>query len=401
MQASKQAIELADGGVPEGTAVLTTRGPTPVECLDVGDRVYALDVTTGLMKLKPVVEIEPFNYSGPLIHAEARRIDLRLHPEQRLPYRTGSIDTVRFQRAADIETRSEYHLISEWQPMPGRRLETVDVTEFIDDFEASVSTDCHGHTFRAALPEGCEPKGRNGVTGYHFDSDTFKQYQETLESLGSDVFIRDEKNHWRRPYRFDGDDFVRFLGWFITEGSIIRDPEHSVATVSIAQKTPKYRQRIESLFDRMRLNVSSSGDSYSLGSTVYARLLEQLCGAKSESKHLPEFIWELSTEQQELLLEVLIDGDGNDWDVYYTASDRLANDVARLCAEVGLKPRYGYSEGIWQLYIGQVNDRLHSDWQISRTTAHGRLYQLAVADYSVVLIGRNGKFQWVGVSKVS
>ena len=113
MQLSEPAIELSRGGVLEGTAVMTARGPVPVENLDVGDQVYALDVTTDLVKLKPVVDIEPFNYSGPIIHAEARRIDLRLHPEQRLPYRTKSVDTVRFQRAGDIETQSAYHLISE------------------------------------------------------------------------------------------------------------------------------------------------------------------------------------------------------------------------------------------------------------------------------------------------
>ena len=401
MQLSEPAIELSRGGVLEGTAVMTARGPVPVENLDVGDQVYALDVTTDLVKLKPVVDIEPFNYSGPIIHAEARRIDLRLHPEQRLPYRTKSVDTVRFQRAGDIETQSAYHLISEWQSTPGRRLETIDVTDYVSEFEASVSIDCHGHTFRAALPEDCEPTGRNGATGYHFDSKTFKGYQDTLESLGSEVFIRDSKNHWRRPYRFDGDDFIRFLGWFITEGSITRKSDRDSAAISIAQKTPKYCQRLERLFDRVGLDVDDSGSSYSFGSKVYARLLERLCGDGSESKHLPALMWDLSTEQQELLLSVLMDGDGNDWDVYYTSSDQLAKDIARLCVEVGLKPRYGYSDGIWELYIGQVNDRLHSGRQTSLADVHDRLYRLTVADYHVALMGRDGKFQWVGVSRVS
>ena len=38
----------------------------------------------------------------------------------------------------------------------------------------------------------------------------------------------------------------------------------------------------------MGLDVDDSGSSYSFGSKVYARLLEQLCGDGSESKHLPE-----------------------------------------------------------------------------------------------------------------
>jgi len=86
----------------------------------------------------------------------------------------------------------------------------------------------------------------------------------------------------------------------------------------------------------VELDVSGSGGSYSLGSKVCARLLERLCGARSESKPLRDFIRELSTERRELLPEALIDGDGNDRDVYYISGDRLANDVARLRAEVWL-----------------------------------------------------------------
>ena len=401
MQASEQAVELSEGGIPEETAVMTAQGPVAVEDLTVGSQVYALDVTTGLTKLKPVTGIIPFEYSGPGIHAEARRIDLRLHPEQRLPFRTAAIDTVRFQRVADIETLSEYHLISGWQSTPGQRLETVDITDLTDSFEVCVSTDCHGHTFRAALPEGCEPIGKNGATGYHFDAGTFKRYQATLESLGSDVFVRAGKNHHRRPYRFDGDDFIRFLGWFVTEGSITQDPDSESATVRITQKTPEYARRIAALFRRMNLDVSDYEGAFSLGSKLYARLLERLCGNGSHSKHLPELTWNLSTEQQRLLLEVLLDGDGNDWGVYYTSSDQLARDVLRLCVEVGLKPRYGRRNEMWQLYIGQVNDRLSPDRQVSQIDIESCLYRLTVADYSVVLMGRNGKFQWVGVSGVS
>jgi len=96
-----------------------------------------------------------------------------------------------------------------------------------------------------------------------------------------------------------------------------------------------------------------------------------------------------------------LDGDGNDWGVYYTSSDQLARDVLQLCVEVGLKPRYGRRNEMWQLYIGQVNDRLSPDRQVSRIDIESCLYRLTVADYSVVLMGRNGKFQWVSVSRVS
>jgi hypothetical protein len=402
MQESPHAVELTAGGITGDTELVTAAGPTAVANLDIGTRVYALNPTTGLAKLKPITKIETFDYQGSLIHAEARRVDLLLHPNQRLPYRTGSISRTRFQRAGDLDDRELYHFLNQWQTVPGDDIETVDITDLCSDFEACATIDSHGHTFRAALPEGCEPTGRNGWTGYHFDAETFKRYQGEIESLATDVTVRARKNTRRRPYRFDGDDFVRFIGWFVTEGSTTWRTDRDTAVVSIAQKTDEHRTQLRELFNRMGIDCSISESGFSFGSTLYADLLEELCGASSQSKRLPDFVWGLNDGQQKLLLSVLMDGDGNDWGVYYTSSRQLAGDVARLCLKVGIKPRYNHRDGMWELYIGEVNDRLTASKQVSTREDEDRaLYRLTVDDYSVVMMGRNGKFQWVGISAVS
>jgi len=395
MQPRTAGYEQSDGGIPADTRLMTVQGPVAVQNLAAGTHVYVLDISTGRATLQPIEAIESFAYNGPLAHLNARRIDLRLHPDVRLPYRTRSIDTVRFQRAADLETRNEYHLVNEWQTTPGEALETVDVTDLTDAYQVAVLIDCHGHSFRAALPEGCEPIGRNEVTGYHFDAETFKQHQDVLEFLATEVYIRDSKNHWRRPYRFDAEDFIRFIGWFVTEGSITPKTNRDSITIKIAQETPKYRHRLESLFDRMEIDVSDSERGYAFGSKVYARLLTQLCGDKSHSKHLPSFTWELCSDQQELLLDILIDGDGNDYNVFYTASDHLAADVMRLAVEVGKKPRYNRQPGYWEFHLRHVNDQFHPDYQLSTVQGDNTLHRVTIAEHSVALIGRNGKFQWV------
>ena len=220
MQEDTASVTLSRGGFPGKTEVLTTDGPIAVSGLEVGDRVYALNASTEVLKPKRVTSIDRFDYEGPLVQAKARRIDWLLHPDQRVPYRTKAIDRIRFQRAGDLDEIGMYKLVNEWRSPSRPALESVDVTEFVDDFQACVEVDCHGHTFRAALPDECVPLDRNGFTGYHFDGDTFKRYQETLESLGTDVRIRDKKGDRRRPYRFDGEDFIRFIGWYVTEGSI-------------------------------------------------------------------------------------------------------------------------------------------------------------------------------------
>lgn len=403
MQGKSEAIELAKGGLSGKTEILTTDGPVAVAGLEIGDQVYALNASTKVLKPRPVTEIERIEYQGPLVHADARRIDWLLHPDQRVPYRTDSIDRIRFQRAGDLDEIGMYHLVNDWRSPTRPPLETVDITDFVDEFEAYVEIDCHGHTFRAALPEGCNPKDRNQFTGYHFDAETFKQYQESIESLGTEVTIRDKKGHWRRPYRFDGDDFIRFIGWFVTEGSLIPSMNRDSTTISISQKTSEYREQIEKLFERLDIDVQVSKGSYAFSSNLYARLLKSMCGDGCRQKRLPDFVWNLDTEQQELLLEVLMDGDGNDWKAYYTTSRQLADDVLRLCIETSRKPRYSFKErrGSWEIYVGKINDRLSSKRQVSVTEDKKRLYRLTVDDYSLVMAGRNGRFQWVGISEIS
>ncbi|WP_192498313.1 LAGLIDADG family homing endonuclease [Halorussus halophilus] len=369
--------------------------------LTVGTLVYALDPTTKLIKLKLVTKIERVPFDGELVALETKRADLRVAPDHRIPYCTKANTEVRFKRADSLHERAYYKFINDWRRRPGRRLDTVDITDFVDDYEISASFEEHGHTVRAALPDGCEPVRNNGHTGYHFDAETFKQYQTEIEAIAEDVTIRHGPNHHRRPYRFDGDDFIQFLGWFVTEGSVHWSKSSDTAQVKLAQNDDRYRQSIRDLLERMGL-LSYSNESYSgFSSKVFGRLFEALCGRGSHNKRLPQFVWDLHEDQQRLLLDVLLCGDGNDRQTYYTASTQLANDVLRLCLELGIKPRYSRRRGVWQIYVRTTKDGFNSTKHVQSVRAEGDLYRLTVADYCTVIAGRNGKYQWVGVSGVS
>ncbi len=397
----KKACELAGGGFTAETEVLTTAGLTPVTDLSIGQKVYALDPISRIIKPKPVTAVQTVPFDGQLVTLEARRVDIQVAPDHRIPYRTKADSRIRFKRAGNLDEKSEYKFINSWRSVPRKHLEAVDITDFVDEYEICVSYDGHGHTFRAALPEGCEPIRNNGHTGYHFDAQTFKEHQSVIEAIADEITIRSGPNHHRRPYRFDGDDFIEFLGWFVTEGSVYWSTSSDTAQVRIAQENERHRQSIGSLFDRMNLDVYRNKSWFAIGSKVFGRLLEDLCGAGSHNKHLPAFIWNLSRKQQQLLLEVLIAGDGNERQTYYTVSERLANDVLRLCLELGIKPRYTVRKGVWQIYIREVNDGFQPAAHLGRKEATQELYRLTIEDYSVVMAGRNGKFQWVGVSNIS
>jgi len=361
--------------------------------------LYSLNPTTGLVKTKPVTDIERLDFEARFRTIQTRRTDLLLHPDQLVPYTTKGLDEIRFQRAGDLHDQRYYQFINDWQILHGEPLRQVDITELLEEYEICATTEEHGLTFRSELPEGCEPFHQNSFTGFQFKPEMFKQHQGDIEALADEVTIRGGSNQRRRPYRFDGDDFIELIGWFVTEGSLT-DAEKSTI-VQIAQQTPEHRQTIQELFDRLGITVSTSEKAFSVGAPVYAAVLEKLCGKTSREKRLPAFVWTLSHAQKQLLLEVLFWGDGNDYGVYYTTSSHLARDVLCLCLELGIKPRYGRRGEMWQIYTGQTNDGFdstkHTDWEWGPRDR----YQLTVEDYSTVLVGRNGRFQWISVSAVS
>ncbi|GAB3411056.1 hypothetical protein GCM10027435_02270 [Haloparvum alkalitolerans] len=397
---SPAVADLAAGGFAAETEILTTTGPRRVGRLTPEDRVYALNLATSVMQPKRVLAVEPVTPTDSLVEIRTRRGHLKLLQDHRIPYQTKSISRIRTHPAGELATRQEYKFVNDWQTRAYPRLEQVDMTELAKEYEVGVTPNCHGHTFRARLPDGCEPSRYGGDVGYYFDPDTFETYRSSIEDTAAEVTIHAGPNHWRRPITFDGDDFLEFLGWFITEGSITHSSNRDTSEIGIAQKTASHRERIAELFDRMEIDVCVSENGFSFSSKLFARVLTRLCGGSSHEKRLPEFVFTLPREQQELLLDTLFAGDGNDWGVYYTASDQLAADILRLFAYVEYKPRYTVRNGNWQLYLGTSRDGFSSTAHVSSTTDTSPCYRLTVADYSAVMAGMDGKFQWVGVSQV-
>jgi len=264
-----------------------------------------------------------------------------------------------------------------------------------------IETDVHGHTVRRKLPNECEPVRRNSHIGYCFDPETFKRFQTELECLATAVTIHAGLNARRRPYRFDGDDFVEFLGWFVTEGSTTESTTSNTISIKIAQEDSEHRPAIRDLLERMGLNISSNSRAFEFASTVFGQLFESLCGTGSHNKQLPSLVWNIATDQQSLLFETLLAGDANAEGIFYTASDRLAAQMCRLHVELGLKPRRSCRRGTWRVSGRDVNDGFQFSQNVDFVPSLGELYRLTVTDYPTVLAGRNGMFQWTGVSGVA
>ncbi|WP_280536734.1 DNA polymerase domain-containing protein [Halopenitus sp. POP-27] len=405
------------------TDVLTPDGVRSITDLEVGDEVYSLDPETEEMAVKQVEDTHAYpEYRGDLVDIETSNIDFRVTPNHRMLVRkneTNGIteDGYEFVEAGDLDRATNYELPHDWDGPDGDRIDEVDLTELINgEYEVWVRPDVHGHTFTAELgwtPRRV-PKADLGQVGYVFTAEEFEEHREYVESVCETSFIHRESGRKWIPRTYDGDDFLDLLAWYITEGNVYTSTEKtfgdhhrgSATTVKIAQNAIPdgggHHAGIGDLLDGMGLDCYVDDRAHQFTSMLLGELLRERCGSDSFLKRIPEFVFEVSTEQKRRFLETLIDGDGdrqpNSWR-YTTSSDRLRDDVLRLCAHLGLTAKYARDSGSWRIYVGEDTKntlRMHRSGSTSR--AEEGVYCVTVADNHTLLAGRNGTFQFVGQS---
>ena len=406
------------------TDVLTPDGVRNIRDLGVGDEVYSLDPETEELEVKPVVETQAYpDYRGEIVDIETSKIDFGVTPNHRMLVRkneTNGIteDEYRFVEAGDLDDATNYELPHDWKGPDGDPLETVDLTELLDgDYEVWADNDDHGHTVAAEVghyPDKMEKQGEDG-TGYVFPAEEFEAHREYLDDACSGFYVHGERGRKWIPRFYDGDDFLDLLAWYITEGNVYTSEDKqfgeqfrgSATTVKIAQNAVadgghSDHAAIGDLLDRMGFDYYVDERSYQFTSRVLGEWLEETCGTDSFEKRIPEFVFGLSQHQKRRFLDTLIAGDGDrqkgSWR-YSTASEKLRDDVLRLCTHLGLTANYNRDSGSWRIYVTEDSKntlRMHRSSE--RTTADDGVYCVTVDDNHTLLAGRNGKFQFVGQS---
>ncbi|MEF8860045.1 MAG: DNA polymerase domain-containing protein, partial [Halolamina sp.] len=417
------------------TDVLTPEGVRNIRELGVGDEVYSLDPETTEMEVKPVTETHAYpKYDGKLIDIQTSKTDFRVTPNHRMLVRkneTNGIteDGYSFVEAGDLDDATNYELPHDWTTDHGDELGAVDLVDTVEgEYEVWVRPEVHDHTFAAELgyyPKKVE-KDDVGQEGYVLDAEEFAEHREYIESVCEQSFIHREAGRKWIPRTFDGDDFLDLLAWYITEGNVYtseakqfgENHRGSATTVKITQQKPTTADggatgeeaiatesdhaTIGDLLHRMGVAYDVDDRCYQFTSRLLGETLERLCGGDSFEKRIPDFVFDLSGQEKQRFLDTLMAGDGdrqpNSWR-YTTSSERLRDDVLRLCAHLGLTANYGKDSGSWRIYVGEdAKNTLRMNRSRSTSTAEDGVYCVTVADNHSLLAGRNGTFQFVGQS---
>ncbi|MGZ0747674.1 DNA polymerase domain-containing protein [Haloparvum sp. AD34] len=412
------------------TDVLTPEGVRNIRDLEVGDDVYSLDPDSMEMEVKPVTETHEYpEYRDEMVDIETSKVDFSVTPNHRMLVRKddkngASWEDFQFVEAGDLNDASHYELPHDWDGPDGDPLDRVDLTELLDGgYEVWCDNDVHGHTLAAEIgyyPDKMQKQGEGG-TGYVFSADEFEEHREYLDANCSNFYVHAERGRKWIPRFYDGDDFLELLAWYVTEGSVYTSEdkqfgEHfrgSATKVNIAQDAipgdavadggeRDDHSAIGDLLDRIGFDAYVDDRGYQFTSKLLGDWLVDACGGDSFQKRIPDLVFGLSRDQKRLFLDTLIAGDGdrqpNSWR-YTTSSERLRDDVLRLCAHLGLTASVNHDSGSWRIYCTEEaknSFRMHRSGGTS--TAEDGAYCVTVEDNHTLLAGRNGKFQFVGQS---
>jgi DNA-directed RNA polymerase beta subunit len=140
------------------------------------------------------------------------------------------------------------------------------------------------------------------------------------------------------------DAWLKLLGMFIADG-YNKQPAtgggRREACIGLAATKLRKKNFHREFLSELNVNYTMSKEVTYISGHQYPALwyeLKQL-SLGAPNKHLPDYVWNLSQEQSQILLNSLIEGDGsynnNGSAGYYTSSIKLANDISRLALHAG------------------------------------------------------------------
>ena len=272
---------------------------------------------------------------------------------------------------------------------------------------------------------GTNPGEPEFIEAKELTSGRFREWKTVMPSSGStpETFeiprVEYGATGWNEDemeFTVEADVLMRFLGWYISEGGMLKQGPRNIFT--IAQKDIGNVEDIRDVLSRMPLR---SHEYYSqddgcfrwncTGKSICTYLRKE-AGVGSANVRIPGWVFELSIESRQTLFNTLMAGDGcwgkrpnETCGQYGTISQGLANDVQRLAFELGYRTSMGVrtkrAEHHSQAYVVMISRRgksiFHAD-QIRLRPYEGIVWCVSVPT-GLFVTRRNGKIAIHGNSQ--
>jgi DNA-directed RNA polymerase beta subunit len=156
----------------------------------------------------------------------------------------------------------------------------------------------------------------------------------------------------RHEIKVNMNDWLIFVGIWLAEGWANKN------CVSFAAHKPRVKKALEPVIQNMGFTLCKSFSkksdeikhTWNINNVQLCNVMEKL-SVGSINKYFPEWVWRLNKEQSQLLITSMMLGDGyqtkSNSHMYYTSSEKLADDLSRLCLHAG-----------WAAHKRKINSKL-------------------------------------------
>lgn len=200
----------------------------------------------------------------------------------------------------------------------------------------------------------------------------------------------DRKDRPEANTKVDVKVWLQFLAWFISEGSATNNRSWEI---NLTQAKDRYTDEIDKVLEQLPYKVHRKEFITQWGNTqvVWQITCKELClwlrencGVHSQNKKIPDFVFDCSTEDQELFLRTLLLGDGsrvnsNRSPVYGSQSKKLLDQVQHLAVSLGYYSSTSFYEkdNIGRTSIIPKREiELHRDNNVKEIDYEGKIYCL-------------------------
>ncbi|MGI5828369.1 MAG: LAGLIDADG family homing endonuclease [Patescibacteria group bacterium] len=214
-------------------------------------------------------------------------------------------------------------------------------------------------------------------------------------------------------YGFDAEDYMEFLGWYISEGCFTNKNSHYY--IEISQVKEKGKKQIEDLLIKMGLKIKYYGSSFKvLASDLPKEMFEELISlGKAHQKHIPRKYLNLNKDLLKTLFDSLMAGDDCitkrkdrvDKMMYATTSKKLADDFQELAQKIGLHATITHvdrDEKWKRIYLLNIGTKPHARVaSLNKQIVDYNDYAYCVTTpYHSLYVRRNGVASWAGNTAV-
>jgi len=403
---------LQPGCFSEDTRVLTRDGFKYFYELQEEDEICTLNIDTHNIEYQKPTKIHNYEYNGDLILFDGQMYNLLVTPNHNLLVRINKNDRLELIAAEELHdgVMNSYKEVMKIK----KDIEVSSTSKEEMYRKISSITGINKHTLKGWITTEKKPTISNNCTEFikngiwnGIDKETF----EIPSTIGVNT---------KGIIKFNMEDWLEFLGWYISEGSLggPKAEEQHNYIISIRQYSKKNLEEIENVIIRMGFtpNVRWEHGSITFNSKELHNYLKQFGYAKD--KFIPKDLKNLSIKYLNILLKSLFKGDGsfvkerndqyndtylNNVRRYHTISKQLSEDVA----EIALKCGYGVSIrfvetniGIGYIYRVGISSRNLTPRITKKPTTEkysGVVYDVTVPNHTL-LVERKGKIIWSGNS---